>query len=69
VLPQVQLASQVSLSTLHKGEYFVLGDDLFYVSDVVPDKDYYLIEDCKTLNERYLKKTTMDRMRVRRVNA
>jgi hypothetical protein len=47
----------------------VLGDDLFYVSDVVPDKDYYLIEDCKTLNERYLKKTTMDRMRVRRVNA
>lgn len=66
MLPQVQ---PVSLSTLHKGEYFVLGTDLFYVSDVVPERDYYLIEDCRTLTEKFLKKTTMDRMKVRRVNA
>jgi hypothetical protein len=66
VLPQVQ---QVSLSTLHKGEYFVLGTDLFYVSDVVPERDYYLIEDCRTLKERFLKKTTMERLKVRRLNA
>jgi hypothetical protein len=55
------------LSTLDKGEYFVLENDLYYVSDVVPEKDYYLIEDCKTLKERFLKRTTMERMKVRRV--
>jgi hypothetical protein len=46
----------------------VLEGDLYYIVEVVTERDYYLIEDCKTLKEKFLKKSTMDRMRVQEVH-
>jgi len=42
------------LAWLTKGTYFTWNEDLYYVIDVKLDDDVYLIENCKSLDNRWV---------------
>lgn len=42
------------LQQLDKKTYFKWNEKLFYVVDAMPERDFFLIEDCITLNSRWM---------------
>jgi hypothetical protein len=59
---------QRKLAELKRGDYFVIENDLYYLKEVLPEKDYFLIEDCMTLKESFLKHDTASKIYVREVH-
>jgi hypothetical protein len=58
-----------SLKTqLAKDTYFVMHNDLFYVTAVVPADEVVIVENCKTLEINYIFLDTLDDLDVREVN-
>lgn len=63
----MSVSLQTPLADLKRGDYFVIENDLFYVKEVLPEKDYFLIEDCMTLKESFLRHDTASKIYVREV--
>jgi hypothetical protein len=48
---------------LTKGDYFVMGKHLYYVIDVMPDGDPFLIEECMVNESRWIEAKRLKNVR------
>lgn len=55
----VNLKTPPTDNTIAKGTYFVMSNKLFYVRDCLVDSEYYLVENCSTLDSTWFSKAKL----------